>query len=690
MNEELPDPSASDPKRINAELMAEAERELAKRTTAAHEKQRIDQGKRKTRPADSDADTVLPNEETPRIGGTSVYRMLHPASPISAVLVSSLMAALALVAGSGIGMSMGYVATADDAHAAVAAMQDQGVGAMLRGVHFHGTNVLVYLCVMYLVHLVWSGFFRRPGQWIWWRALTLTVLVGLFAVTGQLLPMDQLALHGTNIRIGYIAETPVVGENLRALILGGSEIGSATVARAFALHAIVLPALGVVLLRRFWRDGRKAQNSRVSLLAHTVAILSVVALVLFMSSLTSAPLGLSGDLGEPYADARPEWYALPLYQLLKLMPAGVAHTLTLFAVPCLTLGGLFALPWLERVSAEPARLKLWLRVGLMFGLVSLVGLGLWPVIEDWRANDGRGSGYFARHEVADLMKSLNRRNDALGHSDAESLPPESFRHARDIWMLAQMLKAPLRSVGADERKKFPERAVLVDFNLQQDGSMDETRRKRWDKWVVELEAAAHYLYDASNDMDQRKALEKIRAVCQSCHDAYEVLEPLNPKPRGFVQAPEQTPGIKPEIKPEVRPLPVAFFDQAALKLLKAADLPGKPSDLMKRMKVCCGELMQHGGLRTATKPPTRTAEQAFADLQACLAPVPIIHDKFKDTYPLPGWRKACSDSEGALKELLTATRGEDFKAKLLKLGEACDACHKLNEEVDFRFADLIK
>ena len=74
MTDDLPYPSASDPERIRRELEAETARELAKAQT--EQRKRGEERKVTKRPADSDAETVLPEHTLP-IGGTSVYRMLH-------------------------------------------------------------------------------------------------------------------------------------------------------------------------------------------------------------------------------------------------------------------------------------------------------------------------------------------------------------------------------------------------------------------------------------------------------------------------------------------------------------------------------------------------------------------------------------------------------------------------------------
>jgi quinol-cytochrome oxidoreductase complex cytochrome b subunit len=610
MTEELPDPSASDPERIRRELEAETARELAKAATS--ERKRSEERKVTKRPVDSDADTVLPSQTIP-IGGTSVYRMLHPASPISAGVVSAIMGALSLVAGSGIGMALTYVPTAERAHASAGALQDNWLGAMLRGIHYHGTNVLIYLCMMYLVHLLWSGFFRRPGQMIWWRALTLMIMVLAFAFTGQLLPFDQLALHGTSIRLSYMGDVPVIGEGLRGFMTGGSEVGTATVSRFYALHVIVLPALGAILLRRFWRDGRAALNSRTSLSLHVMLVAAVSALVVFMATISSAPLGLAGNLGEPFNEARPEWYALPLYQLLKWAHPGSLGIFVLVGLPTLTAAGLFVLPWLESVAASQQRFKWPVRGAVMAALVIAVVLGVWPVIQDMGADEGRGAGWFARDDVKTLMMKMKRRNEALGNSKSD-LPEDSPTQARDLMLLTELLKRPLRVTAKSEREKFPERAVLVDYHLDKDGKLDEIRKKRWNEWVEQLEKATRELFDATDESRAKMARENIRSVCQACHDSYDVIEPLNPKPRGFIEAPPKNdpPRDPPKDPPKAEP----FFVEAKFKGLTADPAPAKAKDLMRRTRTRIVELMQVAELYKGEKPPMRMGEQIFLDLQS--------------------------------------------------------------------------
>lgn len=686
MNEELPDPSASDPERIRRELEAETARELAKAQTA--ERKRTEERKVSKRPADSDADTVLPEHTLP-IGGTSVYRMLHPASPISAGVVSAIMAALALVAGSGIGMTLTYVPTAERAYATTVMLQENAIGAWLRGIHYHGTNVLIYLSMMYLVHLLWSGFFRRPGQWIWWRALVLALLVFVFAFTGQLLPHDQTALHGTNTRLGYLGETPLVGEALRGL-LGGGVLGTASVARFFGLHAVVLPALGAILLRRFWRDGRAALNSKTSLLVHAVVISATGAVVLFLAAVSSAPLGLAGDLNEAFKEARPEWYALPLYQLVKLTHPGPLAPFVLFGLPLLAGACAFVLPWVETVSARPARLR-WPVRGLTIGaLVMAVALGIWPVVEDMGADNGKGAGWFARDDVKSIMEKMKRRNDALGNAREDS-PEDSPTLAHDLLLLTEQLKRPLRVTGKVEREKFPERAAMVDYNMAEDGKLDETRRKRWAEWITDLEVAVRALYAASDNASARSAREKVRGICQSCHDSYDVIEPLNPKPRGYVGAPPKKDSVAapPKDPPKDPPKAEPFFVEAKFGSLKADTAPTKPGELMRRTRSRIVELMKVAELYKDDKPPMRTAEQLWLDLEAYAKATYGIYPEFKDYTSEAEWKKSNAATEAALKELRKASRGEDFKAKLEAYGRTCDDCHK-QVDVDFKFADIVK
>lgn len=666
------------PEKIEQELIEEAQREMERRSTGKMKPPDSKPPEASTAAmtvVDDSSDltvtkitlpastTVMPPERPGEERAvTSLYRIAHPGSPLSALVISGILTALAIVAGSGIGMGLSYSPTAQDAHGSVAWIQDHPVGAMLRAVHYHGSNVLIYLCAMYLIHLLWAGIFRRPGHWVWWRALAVLGLIFGFSMTGQLLPGDQGALHGTAIRLSYLAEVPVIGPSLRAWLQGGDDLGSAAFSRFYALHVMVLPALTLLLLRSLWRDGRPRERSKVSVSAHALVILLIAAAIFGLAAPSPVALGLAGDLSEPFNEARPEWFALPFFQLLKLMPAGAAHTIVLVGLPVAKVLVLLALPWLERVSAEPARLRTPLRVALVVALVAMVGFAGWALGEDM----SRGQGYFAKRDVEDIMKLMRPRNDALLHR-TEAVPTGAYRPARDLLQLSVALRDTLPKEQTD------------------------AQRERWRQWSLDLEAACRNLLEADNEAAQRRARTRIREICRSCHEAYEIKAPVEPKPKSTTVVPDKVEGNG--TTHDAGP----FFDSAKLATkVVSTDLPRatSPEDrnwglkLMQRMGSLCEELQVHGGL--AARPTKRDAEQCLTDLSEALKrslPMRALR-KYASDFTEAEWAGHLTKTEKALADLAAAKRGEDFKQKFAALGKACDGCHSAWPETSWKWDDL--
>jgi quinol-cytochrome oxidoreductase complex cytochrome b subunit len=91
----------------------------------------------------------------------------------------------------------------------------------------------------------------------------------LLSFTGYLLPWDQLAYWAITVGTNIASSAPLVGEQLRFILLGGHTIDQATLIRFYVLHCFFLP-LGVLLLFSYhmWRvrkDGGLACVDQLSL-----------------------------------------------------------------------------------------------------------------------------------------------------------------------------------------------------------------------------------------------------------------------------------------------------------------------------------------------------------------------------------------------------------------------------------------
>lgn len=584
--------------------------------------------------------------ELVRRGTSQIKRKREPEDDtLAALAISAILACLAALAGTGVMMALVYTPSVEDANASTAWLQAGTLGAIARGAHWHAANLLVLLSAAYLGYLLWRGLFRRPGHWRWWRAALLLLLVLGFGFTGQLLPYDQLAVHGTSIRLGYLAEAPVIGEPLRQLLQGGESIGTATLARFFGLHGMVLPALTLILLRWLWRDGR----SEASLVPQLGVAGVVVALVFAAAFVFAAPLGLQGDLGEPFPEARPEWYALAPYALLKVAPGGVAQQLILFAAPLLMLAVVLALPFIETLADEPQRLRKPLQIGLIAGAAALLIFTAVPLFQDTSAKEG----WFVQHQVPDIMTQMTRRNDALLH-ETQSLPADTHLYARDLELLN------LRLIG-----NYPEK-------------IDDAGRVDWDQWANNGAAAARRLLLAPDAAAQDRARAELRKACMTCHQAHDK-EDVRLQPAA------------PVVAAEPEPAAAFFMDQAQL-----AALPHTPFErtttkrLMDQMKFRLRDVIAHAGVIEHTT--DRSAEQNMVDL---LAAIELVGKQYADNEGSiaseTDWNRWMDETRKATQALAKARNPGEVASLSKEVGRACEGCHDASEDIiEWRFESLLK
>ena len=186
------------------------------------------------------------------------------------------------------------------------------------------------------------------GKVNYWLGLVLMMLVMGLGLTGYLLPWDQKGFWATNVATNLMTLSPGVGKEMQTLAVGGSAYGHHTLTRFFAMHAGVLPVLLVMFLglhiTLFRRHGITAHITpgrpdeyfwpkQVLFDAIGCLVLLMVVMLcvvhfdlggLFSGELAEnhrgAELGAPADPSQAYSAARPEWYYLFLFQLLKYFP----------------------------------------------------------------------------------------------------------------------------------------------------------------------------------------------------------------------------------------------------------------------------------------------------------------------------------------------------------------------------------
>jgi len=127
-------------------------------------------------------------------------------------------------------------------------------GAFLRNLHRWAAQLMVFSAFLHMLRVFYHRAFRPPRQFNWVVGIVLLLVTLLLSYTGYLLPWDQLAFWGVSVGTNMAKEAPLVGEQIRFLLLGGHVVSENALLRFYVLHCVLLPvALLVLLSVHIWR-----------------------------------------------------------------------------------------------------------------------------------------------------------------------------------------------------------------------------------------------------------------------------------------------------------------------------------------------------------------------------------------------------------------------------------------------------
>jgi ubiquinol-cytochrome c reductase cytochrome b subunit len=302
----------------------------------------------------------------------------------------------------------------------------QSGGWLVRGIHHWGAQWMVIILGVHMAQVSLFGAYKKPREVNWWFGLALMAIVLGFALTGYLLPWDQKGYWATRVATNIAGTVPVIGDSTQKLLQGGPEYGSLTLTRFYALHVFVLPlsllALVFAHVALFRKHGvttsakadlRKVDMFYPSQLFRDVVASGLVIGVVFFAAWVAhgAPLDAPADPSSDYP-ARPEWYFLALFQLLKYFhgPLEIVGTIVL---PGVIGAYLFALPLIDRKPGTALR-------GRIGPLVPLFLIGFGAAFLTWKAShdDSKDAGFQKERVKAD--ERANKANELA----MEGVPPD--------------------------------------------------------------------------------------------------------------------------------------------------------------------------------------------------------------------------------------------------------------------------
>lgn len=322
----------------------------------------------------------------------------------AAAFGSLLLFAFLLQVVTGILLAMYYSPSVASAWPSVRFIQE-GVplGAFIRALHHWGSSAMVILLLAHLVQVFIWGAYKKPREFTWMAGVLLLFCTLTLAFTGYLLPWDQKAYWATKVGLGIVSTTPLIGDNLRTLLQGGEQMGNLTLTRFFTIHAFILPGslilLVVIHLYLFrlhgvtppWWESVKQLKAEEEpfwpkqLLKDGICWLVFVVALGLWAYYRPAPLEAQADPSQPY-QARPEWYFMFLFQLLRYFQ-GPYEIVGTFVLPALFFLVMFFWPFLDRSSRRDPRRRP-VAIGLLgLGTAGLIGLTIFAIATDVRMTE---------------------------------------------------------------------------------------------------------------------------------------------------------------------------------------------------------------------------------------------------------------------------------------------------------------
>lgn len=141
-------------------------------------------------------------------------------------------------------------------------------GGIFRNAHRLAAHGMVFAVWIHMTRVFLTGAYKPPREFNWVVGVILLTLTLVLSWTGYLLPWDQLAFWAVTVGTKMAGDTPIIGaegpfgrqlgmrpdNDVKFILLGGTEVGQNALIRFYVLHCVVLPLVVVVFLFvHYWR-----------------------------------------------------------------------------------------------------------------------------------------------------------------------------------------------------------------------------------------------------------------------------------------------------------------------------------------------------------------------------------------------------------------------------------------------------
>jgi ubiquinol-cytochrome c reductase cytochrome b subunit len=295
-----------------------------------------------------------------RTGSTElIHKGLYEAVPEKGgwayTLGSATLVLILLQLFTGIFLLLVYIPSFAEAFPALQYLQTSDrFGSWVRGMHLWGAYVLIFVIGLHMLRTFLSASYKRPRELNWVTGSFLFFLTLGLAITGAMLPMDQAGYWTLVVVTNIPHYIPFIGDGIRHLWRGSDFVGEVSLTRTFAIHIWVLPFLLFTFIgswvnydtvtadpdreigerlvaaeppyptrrsERQWAVPRHTvEFFPDQIFKDTVVSVLLIAIIFVFGFLVGAPLSAQADPATLNYVPTPEWFFLPLDQLLVLTP----------------------------------------------------------------------------------------------------------------------------------------------------------------------------------------------------------------------------------------------------------------------------------------------------------------------------------------------------------------------------------
>lgn len=293
----------------------------------------------------------------------------------------------------GILLLLYYTPSVDSAYESIHFIMSQvKFGWLIRSVHSWSANIFIGAIFIHMFSTFFLKAYRPPRELTWISGFFLLLVFLAFGFSGYLLPWNKLSFFATKVGTDIVGTLPLIGENIKVFILGGSTVSGATLSRFFWLHVAILPAFTVIIMGIHillvqilgMSKPMGLPDSEVReipffpnfILKDSLGWILILALIGVLCVFFPWEIGQKADAFAPTPlGIKPEWYFLFMFTTLKIIPPHILFIEgEILAIFGFIVGGLvwMLVPFLDRNATRERKSPIFSFLGLIILLYIIV------------------------------------------------------------------------------------------------------------------------------------------------------------------------------------------------------------------------------------------------------------------------------------------------------------------------------